>query len=814
MRGTRRATGLVLDVPVIGEDEARRRVFALWASGAALHALEDGRWLLLLAAPLEVRAERAPGVPVAEDLRELRHGVQVRHDTAALARIEPARWLEFDVPVHPLRPLDAPVAPARVERVEAVADPDIRGLAKVAPPSPDVDRLRAATTGAASRRRGLGARLLMRTPVRDVIGRRHARYLERLTRSFERGDYENALRDAIGLAGTGEGGGWMSLRLPGRRTGPLRPTSRLGGGGGAVPWHSSVSDHLTALYRRAAEQLEQAGEIERAAFVHADLLKQPRDAVALLERHGRFELAARLAEGRALDPDLCVRLWWRAGDRPRAIALARARHAWAAAIDRLRDLPPEFALELRAEWLAYERARGDHRAAIEVAWPEPALREGIGADLAALRARGGVHAAASLALELAWRPGETCEALALLGGSEPARAGRGEAAAGDARAPGGATGRPPGAAERLAFLETLVELPAVDETADRRLATAGVRALLRDAAAAQVRTTRGGRTTFNRLRDRADPLLRADLAPFPAGAERQDVAVIDAAADPGAIAIADAVWLEGTLLVAAGERGLLRLTESGRVAQQWALGADHLVVADHGGALLVGARGEAVIELQRLELASGRLQRWAALSERWLPRSYDGGTLVALGPDGAEGLDTTALPPRALWTDLRGANVLAFERAAGWMTALVDLPVEGRRRERTIERWTWELPARRLLWRGFPYADELSPGPRVTADGTVVWIAGDTLHSAPRERPREAIALTGPSAIEVSGEHVALLEPARLTIGSSCVATFGGAERIDFRVHAEVATVWTPDGRVVVADLVTGEVLANLRTRP
>ena len=152
------------------------------------------------------------------------------------------------------------------------------------------------------------------------------------------------------------------------------------------------------------------------------------------------------------------------------------------------------------------------------------------------------------------------------------------------------------------------------------------------------------------------------------------------------------------------------------------------------------------------------------------------------------------------------------------MTALVDVPVEGRRRERTIERWTWELPARRLLWRGFPYAEELSADARVTADGTVVWIAGETLHSAPRERPREAVPLSEPSVVAISGEHVALLElgsgAARLTIGSSCVASFPRAEQADFRVHDEVATIWTPDGRVAVADLVTGAVLANLRTRP
>jgi hypothetical protein len=135
-----------------------------------------------------------------------------------------------------------------------------------------------------------------------------------------------------------------------------------------------------------------------------------------------------------------------------------------------------------------------------------------------------------------------------------------------------------------------------------------------------------------------------------------------------------------------------------------------------------------------------------------------------------------------------------------------------------IERWTWELPSRRLLSRRFPDDLDLGPEPRVSADGTVVWIAGESLHSLPTKGGREAVPLTEPSAVAVSGEHVALLErgagAARLTIGSSCVASFPHATHADFRVHDEVATIWTPDGRVAVADLVTGEVLANLRVRP
>ena len=125
------------------------------------------------------------------------------------------------------------------------------------------------------------------------------------------------------------------------------------------------------------------------------------------------------------------------------------------------------------------------------------------------------------------------------------------------------------AGERLALLAGLAERSAADPTTDHRLASLGVRALLRDGAARRVRAARDGRPIFNRLRQRADPLLRADLPPFPSSVPSDALISVAADADPGATAITDAVWLSTGLLVAAGERGLLRLTRDGRVAQRW-----------------------------------------------------------------------------------------------------------------------------------------------------------------------------------------------------------------------------------------------------
>lgn len=105
----------------------------------------------------------------------------------------------------------------------------------------------------------------------------------------------------------------------------LRIGFQRAGARGRVPYGLSVYQHLQQTYRRAAERLEQAGRIDEAAFVFAELLNSPAECIALLERHQRFELAAQIAEDRKLDPTLVVRLWWLAGNRDRAVMIAR-RH--------------------------------------------------------------------------------------------------------------------------------------------------------------------------------------------------------------------------------------------------------------------------------------------------------------------------------------------------------------------------------------------------------------------------------------------------------------------------------------------------------
>ncbi|MFD9011841.1 bpX6 domain-containing protein, partial [Streptomyces sp. NPDC059552] len=149
------ATGFVLDVPVIGPAEAAGRAIDSWQDGAELRQLPDGRWLYVLAAPVEIRADRAPGLPVvrtdrgayaavgadtrAADAGQLAlatGGVTVIHPIAELAELDPAAWLDLSgITLHRPRPAGAAEHEAEpvVEAVPQPPEPNLRAAAGIAP---------------------------------------------------------------------------------------------------------------------------------------------------------------------------------------------------------------------------------------------------------------------------------------------------------------------------------------------------------------------------------------------------------------------------------------------------------------------------------------------------------------------------------------------------------------------------------------------------------------------------------------------------------------------------------------------------------
>jgi hypothetical protein len=624
--GTAEATGFLIDHSLVGAAEARRRVLERWVPGASLRQLDERRWVLLLPTPEDVQCQAAPGLPLLIDqvssgrlvLRDL--GREVELDLAGLPAVDPGQWLSTDhLRFVTLSPCQAPPPEmTAVEHLAPAADVDLRQKAAVRARSARADSaVREIKQAGRPGRQGFGgrtaaprpprdrlARLLLRSPVAGHISRRHARYLQELTRSFERRDYDSALRDAIALEAASAA--YLSLRLPSPRSRTSGASPELDGGGGALPLGLSAEQHLSHLYRQAAAELERQGRVARAAFVLADLLNSSGEAVALLERHGQLAPAAELAEGRQLDPAEVVRLWWRAGNRDRAIGIARGRGAHAAAIERLEKIDREAAVDLRDHWAQSLSRAGDFLGAVEVTWRAEELRHRTREHVALGLAVGGGTAARLIAYQLALATtGEAMEAATRLLLTEDLEH----------------------LAARDGFLSVFAQLPAADPTADRQLASLALR-LVAGARSPRHWTSAERRTVHNALRKRADPVLREDLpSGFTPGADAPRTRYELVLGGPAAhVGISDAVAMAGeTTLVACGAHGLRLLGRSGATRGHWDVPAHRVVAAHHGGSAVVAtALGQGSWQLHLFHLVRQQLHRWIVIRGARLVLEFDG----------------------------------------------------------------------------------------------------------------------------------------------------------------------------------------------
>lgn len=720
-RGMVEADGLVLDVARLGPEVALGRALVGWVAGTRLLVLPGGGWLLLWPQPRRVRSD-GHGLPVrleGGDVVVPVHGRQVRFAVAALVAVDATAVLALpaDLPVAVLEPLEAPLPAPDVEPLPLQLVADVLGRAGIdRTPAERVrarlrrDAERAAGGGAGAgrgtgggaaggtggrprwrglirgRSRGQGtgqttsrggataalARLLGRAPVAShLLQRRQAAYVRQLLKRFDTGRLDEALRHAIAL---GDGETMAALSMPGPRQGPLTPG--LGAGGVAVGVGvANLQGMLAPRYREAAKRLERAGRIDEAAFVLADLLDAPADAVALYERVGRWREAAELAEARRLRAAEQVRLWWLAGDRVRAVRAGVLGGAFSEAVERLNRVDAEAAAALRAMWVDSDRERGDLASAVRHAWPDHELRKACLPDLGALLAAGGPDAgewlARLLALSTAPQAGET--ALAVL------------AAPSDAAGPAAGAGAAQ-AQQRAGLVAALADHVAADAVADRRVATAALRALASDPDVVAVIGASGARRVWGALTRRADPLAAADLRlpadPSPPPSPRTLVA-----AGPGGAEVMDAALVAGGILVALGAAGVRLLTRDGRTRARWSAPAYRLVVADSGRVALLVVRGGQGDVVRRLDVAGGGLGRELALEGAVVCGSFDGRLLLTARDGALEFVDVTGPRPAIAWRELGDVErLLAVGREQGGLHALVLL--EGAPRRLELREWS------------------------------------------------------------------------------------------------------------------------------
>jgi hypothetical protein len=567
-----------------------------------------------------VGAADAGAADVATMLARVRSGSAVPRAPSRWRRL--LRWLLERLAARMVAPGAAAGSAESAGAGSAGAPPAGEAAVRVAPSW--LDRLRARL-----------AKALWHSRIGALLGRRHADYLRRLLELFDRGELDEALRRAIPIGGDGDGReASLPLGLPRPRDDlqlRLEPPRERSA---ALPLGDDALAVIRARYRMAAERLERAGRIDEAAFVLADLLSDVEAAIALLERHQRFTLAARLAEARGLAPGLVVRLWFLARDRQRAVDCARRHRAWADAIARLERDGPGRGHALRLVWADHLADAGDFAQAVDVAWPVAAARRlievWIDRGLAA-----GAPAARLLIKKLVVAPARLSAVAPVI-----------RAVIDD---------RDPDAARwRQALIEELIAAPPSPEL--RALARPALRALVRDRAERHVVD---GDLLRRRLLELADdPALSADQPVIPAPTEPARPAPATtpgfeigwAARDAGALAVHDAAELpDGRLVLALGELGVRIVGRDGRAAAHIDQPAFQLVMSDLGTrALAIAPRGH-VQRVARLDLLERRGAHWCDVMFDSAARSFDGDVWIAAHGRSVVAVDTTAARWHTSW---------------------------------------------------------------------------------------------------------------------------------------------------------------------
>ncbi|MBW8876060.1 MAG: hypothetical protein JF614_13925 [Acidobacteria bacterium] len=622
-----------------------------------------------------------------------------------------------------------------------------------------------------------------------AVSRHHAAYLNRLMEMFESGDFDNALHHAVPLAVPAEAG---PRRLPLR---PLSPRAELRiRPERSRPWSSSgispeVYGELRRLYREAFQRLEAQERIEEAAYLLAEVLHAHEEAVGFLERHGRFRLAAEMAEARDLPPGLVVRQWFLAGDRERALRLARRTGAFADAVTRLeRSRQPEEARELRRLW-AQELARaGDYAAAVDALWPLETERHRALTWMDRAIEQGGPPAGRMLARKVALAPepfGKVRDAsLALL-----------------------ESWRAEGAAARLSFADTLRRGPRTP--AAQSLARAAVRALARDSGRL------GARLEPAELRQlvtfAGDAALKADAPALPLPPREPWISrpglwrVEITGRDAGTMPAHDAAFLpNGLTVVALGEAGVRLLSRDGRAVAEFDPPAHRLAVSDHGDRALALARRGEVWRVTKIDFVSRTAEDWCdARLESFAP-DFDGGLWFVAEPNGLSAIETTAGGFDGVWATPLPGPALAIARSATHCSLLVA--------SHELEVWTYELPSLTLRHR-----ETVPPGPPlrsrhlgISPEGRLVEPPADLLPAGSRP---------GPPA--VAGDWIAFPVHSKAGFvihlhhcpsgGVRAEVVLERATRVTLHLTPQTLTLADDRGRVLVLDLEYGQVRRDLR---
>ncbi|MCU0238407.1 MAG: bpX6 domain-containing protein, partial [Pyrinomonadaceae bacterium] len=230
-----------------------------------------------------------------------------------------------------------------------------------------------------SKLRKMFTKAMFQLKIAQIVGREQAKYLAKMMEMFENGDLEEALKHAIPLEDM-QALKEITEQMPSFSF--LRPRNNLSinygrqrASSSAVFLENQWFNDLQQLYRQTFDRLVAQNRIEEAAFVLAELLKSNHEAVEFLEKHGKFRLAAELAESRNLSKETIVRQWFLAGEKNKAVQLAILHNSFEYVVSQLEKQNHPQATELREIWAENLAKSGNFPAAINTIWQIESKRE-------------------------------------------------------------------------------------------------------------------------------------------------------------------------------------------------------------------------------------------------------------------------------------------------------------------------------------------------------------------------------------------------------------------------------------------------------
>lgn len=479
-------------------------------------------------------------------------------------------------------------------------------------------------------------RLMSATGIADLFHKKQAAYMYDMLDKFERGDWNEALRHAIPLSKDSSGRAIPSLGIPMPRNdislnfGPQVPATS------AFLSQDDLYERMRRMYRNAFERLEAAGKIDEAAFVLAELLSEPDEAMAFLEKHKRFETAAKLAEARELRPEAIVRLWILANNPKRAMLIARKSGCFAEAVQLLKKEHPDLANALRTMWASHLADSGDYaRAAMVANTPELAHLSLEWTKLAL--EIGDPNSGQLLANWLIPLPSEEWPqlkeyALRLLDDESRELA-----------------------PARLTFTTELAKSSILRSAEAHVLMRAAIRASLADSGRGYV--TLNKKIVKQLLHSSNDAGLQTDAilckleCPLlDLSSRAQPINYVISENDVGINKLYDCSQLKnGNLIVAMGEAGVCLLNREGRTQRHFAVPADRLVVSQNGDRVIaIANRGDAK-RLTRIDLLAGKAEYLGEAHIDVYADTYDGSAWYAAKDEQLFIVDALANRFKVLW---------------------------------------------------------------------------------------------------------------------------------------------------------------------